>query len=73
MRKPKKITDNEAYGDERCINAVSVRYNMALAGISDLTFRRYVAELRCYFVEWRPYEEIVYRKGDGVYFLKEAG
>jgi hypothetical protein len=29
MRKPKKITDNEAYGDERCINAVSVRYNMA--------------------------------------------
>ena len=46
---------------------------MALAGISDLTFRRYVAELRCYFMEWRPYEEIVYRKGDGVYYLKESG
>jgi predicted DNA-binding transcriptional regulator YafY len=46
---------------------------MALTGITDLTFRRYVAELRCYLMEWRPYEEIVYRKGDGVYFLKEAG
>jgi hypothetical protein len=43
---------------------------LALSGVRDLTFRRYISELRCYLAEWRPYEEIVYRKGDGVYYLR---
>jgi hypothetical protein len=44
---------------------------LALTAISDPTFRRYVSELRCFLAEWKPYEEIVYRKGDGLYYLKD--
>lgn len=44
---------------------------IALTGISDPTFRRYISELRCFLAEWKPYEEVVYRKGDGIYYLKD--
>jgi hypothetical protein len=42
---------------------------LSLTGIKDLTFRRYIAELRCYLMEWRPYEEIVYKKNENRYYL----
>jgi hypothetical protein len=44
---------------------------LSLTGVSDPTFRRYISDLRCFLAEWRPYEEIVYRKGDGVYYLRD--
>ena len=34
--------------------------------ITDLTFRRYMSEIRCYLQEFHPEMEIHYRKGEGV-------
>jgi|LAHS01.1.fsa_nt_gb hypothetical protein len=38
--------------------------------ITDLTFRRYMSEIRCYLQEFHPEMEIHYRKGEGVYLYR---
>lgn len=38
--------------------------------VSDLTFRRYMSEIRCYLQEFHPEMEIHYRKGEGVYLFR---
>jgi hypothetical protein len=40
--------------------------------ISDITFKRYVSELRCYFANFEPDKELVYRKRDDTYYLLES-
>jgi hypothetical protein len=39
--------------------------------ISDITFKRYVSELRCYFANFEPEKELVYKKSDDTYYLFE--
>jgi hypothetical protein len=57
-----KFTENHFVVKEDFLNEVE---------ISDLTFRRYIGDIRCYLMEFHPNKEILYRKGDGVYHLKE--
>lgn len=44
---------------------------LARVEISDITFKRYVSEIRCYFANFEPDKELVYRKRDDTYFLLE--
>jgi hypothetical protein len=39
--------------------------------ISDLTFRRYISELRCFFMNFDEPEEIIYVKAKDAYFLSK--
>jgi hypothetical protein len=36
---------------------------------SDITFKRYVSELRCYFANFALLYDIRYSKRDGIYYL----
>jgi hypothetical protein len=40
--------------------------------ISDLTFRRYISELRCFFYNFEEGTELVYEKGNDDYRLIKA-
>jgi hypothetical protein len=42
---------------------------LAKVDISSLTFNRYMSELRCYLANFRPDEQVIYRKSDGLYHL----
>jgi hypothetical protein len=43
---------------------------LATIQVSEVSFRRYINELRCYFVNFDLYDEIIYDPSDGAYHLK---
>lgn len=40
--------------------------------VSDITFKRYVSELRCYFTNFSLPYDIRYSKKDGIYYLEHV-
>jgi len=40
--------------------------------ISSLTFKRYISELRCYFANFDPYNEVIYDRYHDAYYLVKA-
>ena len=40
-------------------------------GISNLTFRRYIQELRAFYFNFMDHEEVVYDKASNSYFLEK--
>lgn len=40
--------------------------------ISSLTFKRYISELRCYFANFDPYNEVIYDRSHDTYYLVKA-
>jgi hypothetical protein len=39
--------------------------------ISDITFKRYISELRCYFANFAPRFEIHYNRETDTYYLED--
>lgn len=44
---------------------------LSILSISDLTFRRYIQEIRAYLVNFNEPYELVYSKGNDTYYLKK--
>lgn len=44
---------------------------MANMEISDITFKRYISELRCYFANFAPRFEIHYNRETDTYYLED--
>lgn len=40
--------------------------------LSDISFKRYVSELRSYFMNFEPELELVYSRKDDAYYLKKT-
>lgn len=45
---------------------------MEALAIPELTFRRYISEIRCYFVNFEREEEIIYDKANNRYLYKKS-
>jgi ribosomal protein S8 len=43
---------------------------MSALSITELTFRRYICEIRCYFMNFEKREEILYERRTGRYIYK---
>lgn len=56
LQKSKKITKDEI---------------LQMISLSDVSFRRYIQEIRAYLINFNEPYELVYLKKDDAYFLKE--
>jgi hypothetical protein len=42
---------------------------LAQVEVSDISFKRYISELRCYFMNFAPRFDIAYRRKEDAYYL----
>lgn len=68
-----KVTKTQAvlalYDDFLTKKVIRKKDYMAKVEVSDISFKRYISELRCYFMNFAPSLDIDYHRKEDAYYL----